>query len=108
MLTPDGQAMLLELLAGAGEAAVVRVWESDSNFADAPLDEGFPKVEEGEVVFQATFGREVGNFDWKRHGVVVGQRVIDSTDADLGTKVSGNEWEMAARVSFAALAPSGG
>lgn len=107
MLQPDGQAWLLELVRDNASSVVVRVWESDDVFADAPLDEGFPQIEEGEVIFQATFDGDSANFDWKRHGVVLGDRIIDVTEDDLGTKVSGMVWELAPRVVFAGAAPSG-
>lgn len=107
MLTPDGQAWLLELVKGATSPALIRVSENDSITAEVQCDEGFPIIEEGEVVFQGTFDGETGNFDWNSFAVVIDGRVIDQNEDDLGTKVAGSEWKLRPRVSFAALTPSG-
>lgn len=108
MLTPDGQAWLLELVRENATPVLIRVRENDSISAEVSMDDGFPVIEEGEVVFQGTFDGETGNFNWQRYEVVIGDRIIDAEDEDLGTKVSGSVWTLRPRVSFAALTPSTG
>lgn len=107
MLTPDGQAWLLELIRDGSNQPVIRVRQDENISAEVPVDDGFPIIEEGEVIFQASFGADSANFDWTGFEVVIGGRVVDATTEDLGTKVAGSEWKLKPRVSFAALAPSG-
>jgi hypothetical protein len=108
VLTPDGQAWLLETILGASSPALIRVLGTGGETDEAPVNDGFPMIEEGEIVFEATFGGEAANFDWAKTEVVVGDRVIDSNEDDGGTKVAGSEWTVRPRVGFAALTPSAG
>lgn len=108
MLTPDGQGVLLELLQTWAESATIRVWESEEVSEEVALDDGFPKIEEGEVVFQGTFNGDQANFHWTRHAVVANDRIIDLTEEDLGIKVAGSVWSLRPRVSFAPAPPSAG
>lgn len=101
MLTPEGTEDILELVRGFAEGAVIRVFQDDDTFADAPMLEGFPKVETGEVVCRATFGPEEANFQWARHAVVIGGKEFDAFGEDLGVKAAGSVWTLETRTKLA-------
>lgn len=100
MLTPEGRDFLLGVVRGTVGSAVIRVFQDDETFADAPLDDGFPAVDGGSVLFQATFGGDSANFHWTRHAVVVNDLVLDSFQVDLGIKAEGSVWTLKPRMEL--------
>lgn len=94
MLTEDGQAATRELYLGYLEGAVIRVYRNQEEWADAPLDEGFPVIRDDEVVLQATFGEDVGNFTWRFQAVMVGDKAFDYEPSEQGQKAAGSVWSL--------------
>jgi hypothetical protein len=94
MLTEDGAAATRELIHGYLEGAVIRVFRNQEEWADAPLDEGFPVIRGDEVVVQATFGEDVANFTWRFQAVMVGGKAFDYEPSEQGEKVAGSVWSL--------------
>jgi hypothetical protein len=66
------------------------------NTAQAPLDSA-PMISNGSVTFTATFGEDIGGFDWQERGVVTAQGVLlDRAVGDQGRKVLGAVWTLQA------------
>lgn len=77
----------------------------------ADLDDGYPRTDgpvdtdEGRVfrvTFQATFGEQVANFDWRERGITSVQGVlVDRSVGDQGRKAPGSVWTMQAALDLA-------
>lgn len=91
MLTPEGQQAVLGLLPTWLDGATLRVGDGEQS-AEEPLDEGFPAIQGGLVVLQATFGIDTANFEWKRQAVVLGGVEVDVELVQGGMKAQGTVW----------------
>lgn len=96
MLTPDGLNFAASsILAEIEEAKSVVVCVGDgSELVERQLDEGFPKLSEdgNSIIFQATFGPEEANFEWRGEGVKVDGKTIEWEEKDSGRKALGATW----------------
>lgn len=97
MLTPEGKTAIGDLIASwVGDA---RVFVSDgSQRAEATVNGVYFEAEPSEVVFTATFGSDVANFNWSQRGVIVDGVVIDADEIDGGRKVLGMIREVTVRM----------
>lgn len=102
MLTPDGSDLFLSVLHEQLPPVVVRVYSEEGAFEDAPPNQGSPTITPEGLLYEATFGQDQANFHWVRRAIVVDDKVIDSTDEDMGVKVTGSAWTVK---SFISLVP---
>lgn len=105
------------LIVGDGDAPVQEADErlSGEQTAWAALDEGYPRMDgmvstgdpEGDpmrafrVTFQATFGEDAGNFEWRERGITSVQGVlVDRSVEDHGRKAQGSIWTLSAAIDL--------
>jgi hypothetical protein len=110
--TLTDQLASARLLVGNGDAPVAFTDDrlAGGETAQAELDAGFPGIarvateepdvpDAVEITFRATFGEDVGAFDWQERGVVTAQGVLlDRAVRDQGRKVLGAIWQLEARL----------
>jgi hypothetical protein len=101
MFTPEGLKWLADWIADEVKGGWIVVSDGQGNSDVATIDtivveENDPQEGEGqvyEVVCTATFGEEVGNFEWAKRSIkLTDGTVIDSNTEDAGRKVQGSVW----------------
>lgn len=74
-----------------------------TNRASARMDAGYPSVDGRQMVFRASFGESVANFNWNEvavsNGNGVGAIAMNRKVANLGTKTTGT-WSVQVTVSL--------
>ena len=103
MLTEEGQNLVVSSMLSRIERVgnVVLFVGDGSSEVEQELDAGFPRVEGGSIVFQATFGPGEANFEWRREGIRVDGQTIESEDVDAGRKATGSTWTTQVTIDLA-------
>lgn len=87
-------ALQLDGLAAILQGGRLRVSDG-SQQADAALNDGFPRVQDGVVEVQATFGEQEANFEWRERTVLTAAGVALDVEADdHGRKAPGAVWTL--------------
>lgn len=102
MLTPEGTERILAVIGGRSDDSLVGgslVVSDGERTASAPLDDPQPVVEitdRGAVLrVAATFGEDVGNFEWLVRELRSAQGVVlDRVEEDQGRKAPGAVWTL--------------
>jgi hypothetical protein len=99
MLTAEGRRCTLEALAGEVQGGTISVTDG-SQQASAPIDE--VSVQGEALIATATFGEDVGNFDWTSRSIVAEDgTVLDTQPDDHGRKAQGAVWTIDAGIELA-------
>lgn len=122
MLLDDGITRLLKLVSGdtsnpynnanarlgvgsdTTAAAANQTALLDVNAVLKGMDSGFPSVTNQTITFQATFGPNDANFDWREFGVDNGSGAAELLNRKVdvqGTKASGQTWSLALSITIA-------
>lgn len=84
-------------------AAQTGIIATGANAANAPVDSGYPTVSGRTMVFAATFGDNVANFEWREISVVNGTGSsavsLNRKAGDFGTKATGT-WTIQISISL--------
>src|SRR4051794_39744862 len=103
MLTAEGTVALADAIASWLTPARVFVGDGEQR-AEVALDhEPFPNLDDGTVQLSATFGEDVGNFEWRERGVVLDGKVVDLETSDGGRKILGAVWTVRINLDVRAL-----